>query len=143
MENSGVPHDQDTQSENPGRQEPYEGTSAFPWMGHYQSTPVEAFPTLQGPIVHEGFVPDDDGGMDIGNQVDYAADWSASVLASYRPGYQPGFTGSLDDQFTDHHSPRSQSETARYAAFEDRDGDSLDQYSSDDNDSSLSDDDSQ
>ena len=33
--------------------------SNFVWMEDYQPIAVDAFPTLQGPIVHEGFVPEE------------------------------------------------------------------------------------
>ena len=32
--------------------------SNFAWIEGYQPVAVDAFPTLQGPIVHEGFVPE-------------------------------------------------------------------------------------
>lgn len=38
--------------------EPDPQNPPFPWMGSYQPVPVESFPRAQGPIVHEGFVPD-------------------------------------------------------------------------------------
>lgn len=44
----------------------YGDSSAFPWMGHYSPVPIERFPTSTShhPIVHEGFVPDDEEMMD-------------------------------------------------------------------------------
>jgi hypothetical protein len=141
MENGGAARDDDMQSENLAPPESQEGRSAFPWMGHYQATPVEAFPTLHGPIVHEGFVPDDDGGISLGNRAEDSADWSAS--GSITPMFHTGLTGRLGDQITNHALPRSQNEMARYPTFGGRHGSTLDQYSDDDNDSSVSYDDSQ
>jgi hypothetical protein len=140
MENAGAPNDHDMLSESPERQEPYGGPSAFPWMGHYQATPVEAFPALHGPIVHEGFVPDDDNGMDLENQADYTANWPAPASPTLM--YRPRFRRSLVDNLADRDPPRSPSEVARFAMVEDRDGGSLDEYSDDNDDSSVSDDDS-
>jgi hypothetical protein len=141
MENGGAPSHYDIQFENTERSEPYEGSTAFPWMGQYQATPVEAFPTLRGPIVHEGFVPDDDDVIDLENQVEYTATWPAPTSST--PIYRHRFTGSLVDHFTDDGSPQSPRETPRFGSFENRDGDSLDPSSDDDQDSSMSDDDAQ
>jgi hypothetical protein len=137
MENRGeATHDSDVQPENLAQPEVQEGHSAFPWMGHYQATPVEAFPTLSGPIVHEGFVPDDDGGISLGNQAEYSPIWSAS--GPVRPIFQTGLAGRLGDQFTHRALPRSQNEMDRYPPFDGHDGGSPDRYSDDDNDSSVS-----
>jgi hypothetical protein len=139
MEREGTPNDQDMQPESPERHGPYGGTSAFPWMGHYQATPVEAFPALHGPIVHEGFVPDDDNGMDLENRADYSANWPAPASPTLM--YQPQFRSGLVDHLPDRDTARSPSEAARFATIEDRDGSSLDEFS-DDNDSFGSDNDS-
>ena len=141
MENGGAVRDNDVQSKNLARPEPPQGRLAFPWMGHYHATPVEAFPTLNGPIVHEGFVPDDEGGISLGNRAEYSTNWSAS--GSVSPVFQTGPEGRLSDQLTDYALPRSPNEMDRYPMFDGRDGRTLDQFSEDYNDSSVSYDDSQ
>lgn len=143
MENGGAAGDHSMESETPERYEPepYDGAPAFPWMGQYQATPVEAFPTLNGPIVHEGFVPDDDDGMDLEDQTDYTGDWSAP--ASSTTVYRRGFAGDLRDRFTSRHSARSPNEDPRFVGLGDRDGDSMDSSSDYDNDSSVSEDNTQ
>ena len=30
----------------------------FPWMGEYQPVSIEDFPLSRGPILHEGYIPD-------------------------------------------------------------------------------------
>ena len=122
MENRGAASDRAMQPGNPEQRESYNGNSAFSWMGQYQVRPVEAFPTLHGPIVHEGFVPDEDMGMDLDNQADYNAHWSAP--ASSNTVYQTQFTPS-------------------FLGVENRDEASLDpsSHEDDDDDSSVSEDD--
>ena len=137
MENEGeATHDSDIQPGNVAQPEVQESHSAFPWMGHYEATPVEAFPTLPGPIVHEGFVPDDDGRISLGNQAEYSSIWSAPGPVS--PIFQTGLAGRLGGQFTHRALPRSQNEMDRYPTLDSHDGSSPDQYSDDDNDSFVS-----
>ena len=142
MESGAAASDHNTHTEIPERGEAYHGTSAFPWMGQYQATPVEAFPVLHGPIVHEGFVPDENDRMDLDNEADYNVNWS--VPTSSTSLHQPRFTGSLGDHSIDRGSHRSLSETPRFVGFEDSHEGSHDSSSDGvDDDSAVSDDESQ
>jgi len=134
MEDGGAASDGAMQPGIPERPESYNGNSAFSWMGQYQARPVEAFPTLHGPIVHEGFVPDEDIRVDLDNQVGYNAHWSAP--ASSNTVYQTQFTGGLGDYLNG---------TPRFLGVEDRGEASLDTSSHEDDgdDSSASEHDSE
>src|SRR5271163_1528995 len=53
----------DIDSENPGENgfhypDPEASSLTFPWMGHYQPVPVDAFPSVDAPTVYEGFAPE-------------------------------------------------------------------------------------
>jgi hypothetical protein len=141
MENGGAASDRAMHPGNPEQREPYNGNSAFSWMGQYQVRPVETFPTLHGPIVHEGFVPDEDMGMDLDNQAGYNAHWSAPASSS--TVYQTQFTGDLGDYLSNRGSSQNLNGTPSYPDIENRDEASLDpsSHEDDDDDSSVSEDD--
>jgi hypothetical protein len=140
MENGEAASDRAMQPGDPEQRESYNGNSTFSWMGQYQVRPVEAFPTLHGPIVHEGFVPDEDTGMDLDNQADYNAHWSAP--ASSNTVYQTQFTGGLGDYLSNRGSSQNLNGTPQFLGVENRDEDSLDpsSHEDDDDDSSVSED---
>ena len=141
MENGGAASDRAMQPGNPERRESYNVDSAFSWMGQYQPRPVETFPTLHGPIVHEGFVPDEDTGMDLDNQAGYNSHWSAPT--SSNTVYHTRFAGGLGDYLSDRGSSQNLNETPIFLGVENRDEASLDPSSQedDDDDSSVSEDD--
>ena len=143
MDNGEAARGHAIQPGSPERDEQYHGTTAFPWMGHYQATPVETFPTMNGPIVHEGFVPDDNDGIDLDRLAGYTRDWSVSSPASSTPAYRPRFLGNLDDYYTGRDSRRSQGEAPGFMGLEGRNEGSFDLSSDDDDDPSVSGDDSQ
>jgi hypothetical protein len=140
MENRGAASDRAMHPEDPEQRESYNGNSAFSWMGQYQVRPVEAFPTLHGPIVHEGFVPDEDMRMDLDNQANYNAHWSAPV--SSNTAYQTQFTGGLD-YLSNRGSSQNLNGTTSFLGVGNRDEASLDpsSHEDDDDDSSVSEDD--
>jgi hypothetical protein len=141
MENGGASSDRAMQPGDPEQRESYNGNSAFSWMGQYQGRPVEAFPTLHGPIVHEGFVPDEDMRMDLDNQADYNARWSAP--ASSNTVCRTQFTGGLGDYLGNRGSSQNSNGTPSFLDVENRDEASPDpsSHEDDDDDSSVSDDD--
>jgi hypothetical protein len=147
MENGGAASGRTIQPGNPERRESYNGNSAFSWMGQYEARPVEAFPTLRGPIVHEGFVPDEDMGMDLDNQAGYNAHWSAP--ASSNTIYQTRLTGGSGDYLSNRGSLQNLNGTPRFLGVEDRGEASVDPSSheddddDDDDDSSVSEHDSE
>ena len=103
--------------------------------------PVEAFPTLDGPIVHEGFVPHENDGMDLDNQANFLADWLAPTSSS--PLYQSRFTGRVDGKLSDRSPARGPGGPSGFPRSESRDEDSRDQSSDDDEGTSVFNDDSQ
>jgi hypothetical protein len=141
MENEGAASERAMQPGNPERRESYNDNSAFSWMGQYQARPVEAFPTLHEPIVHEGFVPDEDMGMDPVNQASYYAHWSAP--ASSNTAYQTQFAGGLGDYLSNPGSSQNLNVTPRFLGVEDRDEASPDpsSHEDDNDDDSVSEDD--
>ena len=133
--------DYEMQNGDPERDEPFHGTSAFRWMGQYQGIPVEAFPTLDGPIVHEGFVPHENDGTDPDNQANFIADWLAPIPSS--PLYQSRFTGRVDGQLSDRSPARGPGGPSGRPRSVSRDEDSRDASSDDDEETSVFNDDSQ
>lgn len=55
--------DQDTPEQVSEYPDPEESGLSFPWLDQYHPVPAETFSTRPQPIVHEGFVPQDDGSM--------------------------------------------------------------------------------
>jgi len=141
MENGETASDRAMQPGDPEQRESYNGNSTFSWMGQYQVRPVETFPTLHGPIVHEGFVPDEDMRMDLDNQANYNAHWSAP--ASSNTAYQTQFTSGLGDYLSNRGSSQNLNGTPSFLGVESRDEASLDpsSHEDDDDDSSVSEDD--
>src|ERR1700733_3354035 len=141
MENGETASDRAMPPGDPEQRESYNGNSAFSWMGQYQVRPVEEFPTLHGPIVHEGFVPDEDMRMDLDNQANYNAHWSAP--ASSNTAYQTQFTSGLGDYLSNRGSSQNLNGTPSFLGAESRDEASLDpsSHEDDDDDSSVSKDD--
>src|SRR3954451_18465634 len=119
MENEGAASERVMQPGNPERRESYNDNSAFSWMGQYQARPVEAFPTLHEPIVHEGFVPDEGMGMDLDNEASYHAHWSTP--ASSNTAYQTQFVGGLGDYLSNPGSSQNLNGTPGSLGVEDRD----------------------
>src|SRR5436305_3151592 len=137
MENEGAASERVMQPGNPERRESYNDNSAFSWMGQYQARPVEAFPTLHEPIVHEGFVPDEDMGMDLDNEASYHAHWSTPASS-----YQTQFAGGLGDYLSYPGSSQNLNGSPGFLGVEDREEASPDPSSleDDDDDDSVSED---
>ena len=131
---------QDMSSGDLERRESYPDPSAFQWMANYQALPVEAFPTLNGPLVHEGFVPHEDDEMDLDSQANFMASWSARTSSTQL--YQTRLTGRLDDHFSQPAPPQSPSRIPGRFGSEDPDEDSRGSSSADDDETSVFNDDS-
>jgi hypothetical protein len=138
MEDGGAASDRTMQFGDPERRESYDGDSVFSWMGQYQARPVETFPTLHGPIVHEGFVPDESTETDLDNQAGYHAHWSAP--ASSNAVYQTRFTGGLGDYLSNRGSSQNPNGTPTVLGVANHDEASPDpsSHEDDDDDSSAS-----
>lgn len=94
--NMDIDHNGSRPEDHPGS---YGDGSALPWMGHYPPVPVERFPTSTSrhPIVHEGFVPDDEEMMH--EPYGIGAEDAAGVHPGETSQFGPYENANYDDNF--------------------------------------------
>lgn len=106
----------------------------FPWMGHFPPVPVDRFPSLTGPIVHEGFVPDDEEMVDGVHGHSFGNENRASA-----PAYEDFATTGLAPRVIDTNDFELHNTPPRFRQFEETDEDDSIASSRDREDSHMSD----